>query len=529
MASATLPKQSIACVAESIGIPNLSEDAATALAPDVEYRLREIIQDAEKFMRHGKRDYVTIEDINNAIKLRGVEPLYGYKESEGFKFKKVPHSKEHLYYIQDDDINLIDIVNAPLPRCPIDVTYSAHWLAIEGVQPAIPENPPVIITSDKGGKKGGTNVNTSGATTDTRVLSSFAATLNLPVDVRPQVRHVISKELQLYFETMTEAITGTDDRIRKIAIESVGTDPGLQQLIPYFCQFIAYQVTNNSRNLPRLTAIVQLIKSLLDNSYLFMEPYIHHLMSNLLTCALKKTISQTPQENHWSLREMSASLISQIVSKWGPSYNTLQSRTCKTCVRGLLDPSKPLTTNYGAIACLHAMGPTVIRSLLIPSVKLYSDHISQFLGIANPNIVHREQAYRVKGLLQNSLGEYFRWYANEQRLDAKQRNQNFDESIQIQKENEADISESVLEAYEKTFGLFGESLLPYAKINIKLYDLIQDLSLSFDNLKSANARIAKAQGRPSKKPKKSTSDATAEKDEGEKGSGMDVESVEKKY
>lgn len=31
-------------IAQSINIPNLSEEAAQALAPDVEYRLREIIQ-----------------------------------------------------------------------------------------------------------------------------------------------------------------------------------------------------------------------------------------------------------------------------------------------------------------------------------------------------------------------------------------------------------------------------------------------------------------------------------------------------
>lgn len=34
------------------------------------------------------------------------------------------------------------MIEAPLPKAPLDTALVAHWLAIEGVQPAIPENPP---------------------------------------------------------------------------------------------------------------------------------------------------------------------------------------------------------------------------------------------------------------------------------------------------------------------------------------------------------------------------------------------------
>lgn len=32
------------------------------------------------------------------------------------------------------------MIEAPLPKAPLDTAVVAHWLAIEGVQPTIPEN-----------------------------------------------------------------------------------------------------------------------------------------------------------------------------------------------------------------------------------------------------------------------------------------------------------------------------------------------------------------------------------------------------
>lgn len=35
------------------------------------------------------------------------------------------------------------MIEAPLPKAPLDTAVVNHWLAIEGVQPAIAENPPL--------------------------------------------------------------------------------------------------------------------------------------------------------------------------------------------------------------------------------------------------------------------------------------------------------------------------------------------------------------------------------------------------
>lgn len=73
MSSSIVAKEAIEVIAQSIGITNLSPDVSQTLAPDVEYRLREIIQEAIKCMRHSRRTALTAHDVDTALILRNVE------------------------------------------------------------------------------------------------------------------------------------------------------------------------------------------------------------------------------------------------------------------------------------------------------------------------------------------------------------------------------------------------------------------------------------------------------------------------
>lgn len=57
------------------------------------------------------------------------------------------------------------------------------------------------------------------------------------------MKHVLSKELQLYFEKIGNALTNEEtENIRETAIASLRNDPGLHQLVPYLVAFIAEKV-----------------------------------------------------------------------------------------------------------------------------------------------------------------------------------------------------------------------------------------------------------------------------------------------
>lgn len=92
-------------------------------------------------MKHAKRNKLSTEDVNSSLRLAGVEALYGYGIStEPPKFLRVPDHKD-LFYLENRDIDFGAILSSELPVCPKECKVDIHWLAVEGIQPDIPQNP----------------------------------------------------------------------------------------------------------------------------------------------------------------------------------------------------------------------------------------------------------------------------------------------------------------------------------------------------------------------------------------------------
>ncbi|OLY78531.1 Transcription initiation factor TFIID subunit 6 [Smittium mucronatum] len=110
-------------------------------------------------------------------------------------------------------------------------------------------------------------------------------------------------------------------------------------------------------------------------------------MPSLLTCLLGKKLCKDHSENHWELRDLSASLIGQVVKDYGMSYHTLLQRLARTFLRTLLDPSKPSESHYGAIKGLFILGQETVRVLLLPNVKAFSALTQVELGSSDQVVV----------------------------------------------------------------------------------------------------------------------------------------------
>ncbi|CAO2183838.1 unnamed protein product [Urochloa humidicola] len=385
-----VPKETIEVIAQSVGIPSLGPDVAAALAPDVEYRLREIMQESIKCMRHGKRTVLTADDVDSALSLRNVEPVYGFASGDLLRFKRAVGHKD-LFYLDDREVDFKEIIEAPLPKAPLDTAVVAHWLAIEGVQPAIPENPPIDAIVPPAENK----------------RSEHAKDDGLPVDVKLPVKHVLSRELQMYFDKIAElTMSRSDTPLFKEALVSLAKDSGLHPLVPYFSYFIADEVTRSLGDLPVLFALMRVVRSLLHNPHIHIEPYLHQLMPLMITCIVAKRLGHRLSDNHWEFRDFSANLVALVCRRFGHVYHNLQNRLTKTLIHAFLDPQKSLTQHYGAVQGISSLGPSAIRLLLLPNLVTYMQLLEPELQLEKQkNEMKRKEAWRVYGALLCAAGK----------------------------------------------------------------------------------------------------------------------------
>lgn len=381
-------------VAESVGLSALPEDILDELARDVDYRVAQVLEEALKFMRHGKRTTMTTQDVSNALKVLNVEPLYGYESTRPLRFGEASVGRgQTLYYVEDEEVDFEKMINQSLPKVPREITFTAHWLAVEGVQPTIPQNPTATNHADLLPK--GPNAN-----------PHLAAANGLDnVNVKPLVKHVLSKESQELFAKLSSAlIDETNSEWQNAALASIRSDPGIHQLTTYLITFIAEKVTHCMKNLFILRQMMLATSSLMQNQAIYLDPYIAYMVPPVLTCCTGKHLGPSRSQlmgssassetfngsingnsnrsmEHFGLRDLAASILSQMCKQYSSSNQGLKPRIARTCLKQFMDPNKPLGTHYGALRALEMItGTEGTKMVIIPNLALYNSILKEGLA-----------------------------------------------------------------------------------------------------------------------------------------------------
>ncbi|KAB2032990.1 hypothetical protein ES319_D05G416900v1 [Gossypium barbadense] len=263
-------------------------------------------------------------------------PICGFASRDALRFKKAAGHKD-LFYIDDKDVEFKEVLESPLPKAPHDTSVTSHWLVIEGIQPAIPEN-----ASIEGTVLANLNILSKLFVLKTLMvhvlfwfyhfnlirLSSILHGIGsdgkkaeykedgLSVDVKLPVKHVSSRELQLYFDKIVDITMNKSVSVLfKQALLSLATDSGLHPLVPYFTYFIADEVARNLNNFPLMLALMRVARSLLQNEHLHIEPYLHQLMPSIITCLVAKRLGNKFTDNHWELRNFAAKLVASLCKR----------------------------------------------------------------------------------------------------------------------------------------------------------------------------------------------------------------------
>lgn len=380
--------ESIKIIAESIGISNLSDEACRDLASDLTFVVKSILNDAQKFARKSRRKKVLSSDIDYSLKARSIEPIYGFQSLDQIPFRCATStggngSGRSIYYTEEQIVDLNDLVtvNNQTVKLPNDFVINAHWLAIEGVQPSLPENPQLISRDQqkKEAIEGPSAINQKDKYQ--QKLQKRQQGENL-VKLRSLIPHDLSIEQQIYFKEITEACVGSDELKREEALNSLKHDPGLHQLLPRIILFISEGVRLNivQLNMAMLTYLMRMAKSLIENKSIYLEKYLHELLPSIMSCVLSKQVCARPEiDNHCVLREFCANIVGQIVKTYGITIPSLQSRIVKIYLNSIQSDKTTFSTLFGAVAGLSELGNEICESFVFPLIKSIGERLAQIL------------------------------------------------------------------------------------------------------------------------------------------------------
>lgn len=280
--------------------------------------------------------------------------------------------------------------------------------------------------------------------------------------VRAPVKHVLSQELQLYFDRVAQLLrakpgaeassglgTGADGQgqsqnasqlqQQRAVLASLAVDPGLHPLTPYFSQLIAEEGRKSLKSLPILHLLLKALGSLVGNEAVQLEPYLHQIMPFILTCMVGKRLGASGLEDHWSVREEAARLAALVCAKYGQPYYQIQPRITQALNTAFQQTNNPLTTHYGAIVGLTALGHQAVRNALYPNLHPYlallQDQMQQ-----SGNEMKRYEAYKCFGALLHAAGAAIRDRVKSLMLPASATK---DESCPVAPEQEDDSADLV--------------------------------------------------------------------------------------
>ncbi|XP_036273162.1 TAF6-like RNA polymerase II p300/CBP-associated factor-associated factor 65 kDa subunit 6L [Pipistrellus kuhlii] len=323
---AEIPRESVRLMAESTGL-ELSDEVLALLAEDVCYRLREATQNSSQFMKHTKRRKLTVEDFNRALRWSSVQAVCGYGAQEG-----------ELCFPEDREVNLVELALATnIPKGCAETAVRVHVSYLDGKGNLAPQGSvPSAVSS-------------------------------------------LTDDLLKYYQQVTHAVLGDDPQLMKIALQDLQTNSKIAALLPYFV-YVVSGVKSVSHDLEQLHRLLQVARSLVRNPHLCLGPYVRSLVGSVLYCVLEPlAASINPLNDHWTLRDGAALLLSHIFWTHGDLVSGLYQQILLSLQKVLADPVRPLCSHYGAVVGLHALGWKAVERVLYPHLSTYWTNLQAVL------------------------------------------------------------------------------------------------------------------------------------------------------
>lgn len=399
-------------IATRIGINNLTRESVAYISTQVTYELMFIVQDAMKFMTHENRDVLASSDIDHALKLKNITPTYSFDVNDSSLLTLSPGLKSGTLDADERRkiVNLQDYITSFNPKSYLSISLKLHWIAIEGIEPIVPENPPPL-TDFSPKKVVGPIHKLWYMETDKEIMASPSADrVRVVKSTVHGKKSIVSRQLTtdewFVYKDITESCVGLDEQRRLKALNRLVADKGLHVLMPHLCTFIQEGVKINvaRSTLAVLIYLMRMVKAIADNKNINLSKYAHELFPSIMTCIVSRQLSPRPDiDNHWALRDYASRLLAGVCNSTTTDINHVQIRIVKIFCKTIVNSKIDLASLYGCIEGLAEMGNNVIDGIIMTKLPHISKRLVQCVENPGASKTDKISAGRILELLVKIL------------------------------------------------------------------------------------------------------------------------------
>lgn len=372
----------------------LTDLAAHRIYKDVIYRMRILIQDSLKYMKHCKRKRLTIRHVNSAMYINRIAPIFGHahtrtkEEGDGKDkwnggFTEVDGVKRGLFYMKERAVRITEFIEGSILRVPADVTIVPKWISFEGN--AMCES--TRRTREMMGER-------SEMRDERQVKKNVGKFVKYN-----HIRHRVSNSFMTYLKVVQEICIGGDLNAIEICCDQLRNNFDHAPILPYLVANIYNGMTKEKTRLGELCSYMRCARALLENKKLNIEIYLHQLLASVMTCVVREVICENANENHWILREFCAMMLEKVCLEYGKRYPNMVISIMKDVETTLCDMDTPLCTIYGCVICLTFLGRTCLKINILGVLQTIASRLIPALQIVNRCVENQFEAIKVFGAI----------------------------------------------------------------------------------------------------------------------------------
>ena len=347
----------ISTIAESIGIAHIKDSMYAQLSSMAQREIFKILSDSTQIMVTCKRTRLCVSDINAALELNGLEPVFGYSNGNAPVVKNAGNVNALDLLVYNDHQKQIDnnsrFEPTPYPFVP---SYEFSWLAISGrslrTVSVNEQEATEQITEDLSAV---TNQQKQKPDSDLE----FAST-----------KHVFSYELQLFYKKLRDLLVEGTPELREKMLKNLRTNRCIQTLLPYYLRFSFLLLHDYPHKFDMLYVAISTIRSLVaNNSLRFFDVYMPHFITIALSSLMSPQIGPKLWNELFIIRTLSADLLRfLLMHSFQQGYSSVQPRITLQLLSVLLKSEYGLSEKCGALQGLISMDLETTSKFVLPYI-----------------------------------------------------------------------------------------------------------------------------------------------------------------